>query len=52
VARKKFEGHLWYPSEELVGLAFFDDAISVQTKREMVLAINGLQGLENPPKPF
>ena len=27
VACKKLDGHLWYLSEELVGLAFFDDLI-------------------------
>jgi len=50
VACKKLEGHLWYLSEELVGLSFFDDALSVETKREMVLAINEHEGTEDPPK--
>lgn len=36
-AIKKFLGHLWYVSETLVGLAFFDDTTTVQEKRKMVL---------------
>jgi hypothetical protein len=32
VALKKLVGHLWYLSEELIDLAFFDDTISVQKK--------------------
>lgn len=40
VALKKFMGHLWYLSEELVALAFFDDKVSSDTKRKMVRALN------------
>ena len=32
VASYKFAKHLWYLSEELVGLAFFDPAVSVTSK--------------------
>lgn len=42
VALKKFMGHLWYLSEELVALAFFDDKVSSDTKRKMVRAINNV----------
>ena len=36
---KKFSNHLWYLSEELVTLAFFDDRVSSSTKRLMVSAM-------------
>ena len=29
---EKMLGHLWYLSEELVALAFFDDAVSLEEK--------------------
>lgn len=38
-ALTKFLGHLWYLSEELVALAFFDDEVSVERKRKMVIAL-------------
>lgn len=38
-ALKKFLGHLWYLSEELVAFGFFDDKVSLETKRNMVLAL-------------
>lgn len=49
VAIKKFLGHLWYLSEELVAFAFFDDEVSVETKRKMVNALNN-EGLKYSPK--
>jgi len=49
IAMKKFTGHLWYLSEELVALALFDDNLSADTKRMMVGALNNA-GIENPPK--
>jgi len=36
VALKKLLGHLWYLSEELVALSFFDNEISSETKRKMI----------------
>ena len=33
---KKLKGHLWYLSEELVALAFFDADVDIQTKKKMV----------------
>lgn len=36
---EKFRNHLWYLSEETVGLAFFDSAVSLETKRKMVRAL-------------
>jgi len=49
VALKKISGYLWYLSEELVAFAFFDDRVSVDTKRLMVTAVHKT-GPENPPK--
>ena len=33
-ALTKFLGHLWYLSEELVALAFFDDEVSLESKQK------------------
>lgn len=41
-ALKKLKRH-WYLSEKLIGFSFFDDSISVEEKRKMVL------GLDTPP---
>jgi hypothetical protein len=49
IAMKKFLGHLWYLSEELVAFAFFDDGVSVDTKRQMVAALHKT-GNEHPLK--
>ena len=49
VALKKFLGHLWYLSEELVAFAFFDDYVSAETKSKMVDALNK-QSDEEPVK--
>ena len=38
-ACKKLEHHLWYLSDELVGLAFFDSEVPVAVKRKMVQAL-------------
>ncbi|XP_057336568.1 uncharacterized protein LOC130675093 [Microplitis mediator] len=45
VATKKFTGHLWYLSEELASLSFFDDSISLETKLKMVQAIKNKESL-------
>lgn len=37
---KKFASHLWYLSEELVGLALFDDRVFSSTKRLMVASLD------------
>ena len=39
-AIKAFCRHLWYLSEELVALAFFDEAVDSNIKRKMVTALN------------
>lgn len=38
-AKINFFNHLWYLSEELVGLAFFDSNVPITTKTEMVKAL-------------
>lgn len=44
----KFLDHPWYLSENVVGLAFFDNRISISQKRLMVAALNK-GSKENPP---
>lgn len=36
----KIKNHLWYLSEETVALAFFDEKISLETRRKMARALN------------
>ena len=43
---KKLEHHLWYLSEELVGLSFFDPAVPVTVKRKMVQALDSVQDVD------
>jgi len=40
---KKLEHHLWYLSDKLVGLAFFDSEVSVAVNRKMVQALRSLK---------
>jgi len=40
VTSEKLSKHMWYLSEHLVCLAFFDSAVSTQTKQNMVAALN------------
>lgn len=40
-ALKKMCGHLWYLSDEAVGLAFFDNSINVDVKAKMVQSLRG-----------
>jgi len=39
VASSKFAGHLWYPKKELVGLALYDPAVPVDSKRATLRSI-------------
>lgn len=50
VTSHKMMDHLWYLSENLVGLAFFDNAISNEIKDRMVQAMNEVDGAADPPK--
>lgn len=45
---KKFLGHLWYSSEELLALAFFDNNVSLETKRKIVLDFRNETKMINP----
>ncbi|KAG0726095.1 hypothetical protein GWK47_037289 [Chionoecetes opilio] len=46
---KVFSRHLWYLSEvTVVGLALFNEEVSIMEKREMVHRINTVKGLEDP----
>jgi hypothetical protein len=45
-----FGRHLWYLSEVLVGLSFFDDRVSVEEKRSTVAALRENDGSKDPPK--
>ena len=47
---KSLGRHLWYLSERLVALVFFDDSLSLDTKRDMVKASNDEEGAEDPPR--
>lgn len=49
VALRKFSHHMWYLSEKLVGLSFFDDSVSASEKREMVASLFSNEGLPDPP---
>lgn len=44
----KMLNHLWYLSEEAVGLAFFDSEVSLAIKRKMVRALNRTEDDELP----
>jgi hypothetical protein len=45
-----FSRHLWYLSEILVGLSFFDNEVSPEDKRVMIQNMKERQGSEEPPK--
>ena len=47
---KKMAGQLWYLSEELVGLALFNDDLDNGTKDRMVSAMKEKEGEEEPLK--
>ena len=49
-AFRKFSDHLWYFSEHLIDLAFFDNIISVECKRKMTQALEENSGTKNPLK--
>jgi hypothetical protein len=48
-ALHSFSGHLWYLSETLVGLSFFDSRVSDDTKVAMVAALQQ-SGPNDPPR--
>ena len=40
---------MWYLSEQLVGLVFFDDSVSLTKKRDILKASAEQEGSEDPP---
>jgi len=49
-ASRKLADHLWYLSEKLVGLAFFDSSVCCEIKDKMVTAMDQVDGENDPPK--
>jgi hypothetical protein len=49
-ALRKIKNHLWYLSEEMVALAFFDEGICSETKAKMQHALNKPSDSEPPKK--
>jgi len=49
-AVKSFSSHLWYLSETLIGLAFFDADVSIDEKVNMVRAHQREVPSDNPPR--
>ena len=49
---QKFKGHFWYISPELCALSFFDEKVSWDTKRKMVLALKKAPPNENCSYPM
>lgn len=47
IALKKMRGHLWYLSEDLIGLAFFSDSVLDGEKKAMVTALQKPKLQEN-----
>jgi len=47
-ATRKFLGHMWYLSEKMIELAFFDSSIDIEEKRAMVQSLK-IGGKLNPP---
>ncbi|KAG0722564.1 hypothetical protein GWK47_044271 [Chionoecetes opilio] len=51
VAERAMRRHLWYLSENLIGLAIFDDSISPEQKAEMVEGMKRPSTTKNPRRP-
>ncbi|KAG0725576.1 hypothetical protein GWK47_038397 [Chionoecetes opilio] len=51
VAERAMRRHLWYLSENLIGLAIFDDRISPEQKAEMVEGMKRPSTTKNPRRP-
>lgn len=49
-AQRKFSGHLWYLSEELVGLSVFDTGLSFEEREKIIESITTRQGSDDPAK--
>ena len=44
------KNHLWYLSEEVIALSFFDDQVNVETKKKMIEALDKTAEPEPPKK--
>jgi len=51
-ATMAFNRHLWYLSELLVGFGFFDDDVTIEEKRLMVVALKENEGSKEVKKPL
>lgn len=49
-AQTKLCAHLWYLSEESVGLAVFDEGLPDSEREKIIMSIRTKQGEEEPPK--
>ena len=49
-ALNKLKNHLWYLSEEVIALSFFDDQVNVETKKKMIEALDKTAEPEPPKK--
>ena len=49
-AAKKFSNHLWYLSEELIGLAIFGEGLPDEEREGLAFSILNKIGEEDPPK--
>ena len=47
---KKLKSHMWYLSEDLVGLSLFDDQVPFAVKDKMVHHMQNRDGAKNPTK--
>lgn len=52
IARSKLLKHLWYISEELIGLALFDESVTDEVKKKIVEAMPGRDSVTRYPKRF
>ena len=50
VTSTTFGSQVWYLSEQLLTLAFFDDNVRLETKRNNVKAIQEQDGCKNPSR--
>lgn len=47
VTLEKFRNHLWYLNPEAAAMSFFDDTLSFEVKRKMVLKLNPIEEIDD-----